>query len=107
MLIAIALLWSASVSGCVGGRTVLVADDSTPLRRASRNDALQSMQVALAELPEQYREAIRMRYMEGKSYDEIAEAMGKTPQAVHGLIKRAKQRLRESLGSASAYLSSR
>ena len=85
---------------------MLVVDESTPLRRASRKEALQYMSVALAELLEQYREAIRLQYVEGKSYVEIAEAMERTVDAVQGLIKRAKKKLRDSLGHASTYLSS-
>ncbi|MCA9188210.1 MAG: RNA polymerase sigma factor [Pirellulaceae bacterium] len=86
---------------------VLVTDQSTPLRRASRNDALRCMQIAIAELPEQYQEAIRLQFLEGKSHQEISEIMQRTPAAVHGLLKRAKHLLREKLGRASAYLSSR
>ncbi len=85
---------------------MLVVDESTPLRRATRKEALQYMSVALAELPEHYREAIRLQYVEGKSYVEIAEAMGRTVDAVQGLIRRAKQKLRDALGHASTYLSS-
>lgn len=86
---------------------VLTGDDRTPLRKASRREALQFMQVALAELPDQYRQAIHLQYVEQMSYEEIADAMDTTPGAVQGFIKRAKQRLRDSLGNASAYLSSR
>jgi RNA polymerase sigma-70 factor (ECF subfamily) len=81
--------------------------DATPSRRVSRNEALSCMHVALAELPEDYRQAVRLRFLEDKSYKEVAEAMGRSEGAVHGLITRAKDRLRDLLGRASAYLSSR
>jgi len=86
---------------------LLVTDESTPLRRASRRESLRCMQVALAELPDQYQEVVRLQYMEDMSHQDIAEAMGRTPAAVHGLIKRGKRSLKELLGEASAYLSSR
>ena len=85
----------------------LGVDDLTPSRRFSQQEALQCMRVALAELPDQYAEAIRLQFFEGKSHAEIAEAMGRSVSAVQGLIKRGKQALRDSLGNASVYLSSR
>ena len=85
----------------------LAVDDSTPLRRASRQEAVRCMRIALGQLPELQRSVLRLQYVEGKSHQEIAQAIGRTAPAVHGLIKRAKQALRNSLGKASAYLSSR
>lgn len=82
-------------------------DDSTPLRKASRIEAARMMTMAMAELPDVQREALRLRYVEGYSYDQIADALERTSQSVHGLIKRAKSSLREALGRASTYLSSR
>ena len=69
-------------------------------------DRSRLMDIALIQLPAQYREVLRLRYLEGKPREEVAASMGRTVQAVHGLIKRAKQQLRDSLGHASAYLSS-
>ena len=63
------------------------------------------MLLALSQLPEDYREAIRLQFMEGMGYQEIADEMGKTPGAIQGLVKRARQKLRDNLGTASAYLS--
>ncbi len=85
----------------------LVVEADDPLRKASRHEAIQFLNIVLAELPEHYREAIRLRFMDGLSHEEIATRMNLTQDAVHGLLKRAKQRMRTSLGSASAYLSSR
>jgi RNA polymerase sigma-70 factor (ECF subfamily) len=85
----------------------MLADDSTPLRRASRDEALACMNVALAGLPDDYREVVRLRFFEDRSYKEVADAMGRSEGAVHGLITRAKERLRDLLGRASAYLSTR
>jgi RNA polymerase sigma-70 factor (ECF subfamily) len=84
-----------------------LACQSTPVRRASREEALACMHVALARLPEDYREVVRLRFLEDKSYKEVAQAMGRTEGAVQGLITRAKERLRDLLGRASAYLSTR
>jgi RNA polymerase sigma-70 factor, ECF subfamily len=85
----------------------LAATDSTPLRKASREEALRLMHVALAELPPDHRDAIRLRYLEEWTADEVARHLGRTPDAVRGLIRRAKERLKDALGRASSYLSSR
>jgi RNA polymerase sigma-70 factor (ECF subfamily) len=79
----------------------------SPSRAIVRREARKAVQVAVASLPDDYREAMRLRYLEGKSLDEAAGAMNRSPAAVHGLIDRAKKALRASLGRLSLYLSSR
>ncbi len=49
---------------------------------------------ALGELPVNQREALAMRELEGRSYDEIAETLGVTVPAVESLIARARRTLR-------------
>ena len=65
------------------------------------------MQAALATMPDDYREALRLRYFEGLSIDETATRLGRTPAAVRGLTDRGKARLRDILGRMSLYLSVR
>jgi RNA polymerase sigma-70 factor (ECF subfamily) len=57
-------------------------------------DELQSM---LSRLGANERVAVSRRYLEGKSIETIAAAMGRTPKAVRGLIYRALRRLRRIL----------
>jgi len=45
--------------------------------------------VALSLLPEQYQAVLRLRYYSGLSWNEVAEIMEKTPQAVRKLHERA------------------
>lgn len=85
----------------------LAGTDSTPLRKASREEALRVMHIALAELPPDYRDAIRLRFLEDRTTEEIAERLDRTPDAVRGLLRRAKARLKDALGRASSYLTSR
>ncbi len=85
----------------------LAADGSTPSRGAERDEAAQAVQVALAGLPPDYRRAVRMRYFEGRTVDETAQLMRRSPGAIRGLIDRAKEKLRAAIGRASQYLSSR
>jgi RNA polymerase sigma-70 factor (ECF subfamily) len=51
----------------------------------------------LAELPENQRRALILKRFAGLSYQEIGEALGLSPQAVDGLLKRARQFLRKAL----------
>src|SRR5262249_49840373 len=54
---------------------------------------------ALSELPFNQRSALVMRELEGRSYDEIATALGVTVPAVEMLIFRARRSLRLQRGS--------
>ena len=49
---------------------------------------------ALAALPEQAREAMRLRWVEGKSYAEVAAALGVTEDAAKRIVARAFGKLR-------------
>ncbi len=55
----------------------------------------ESLDRALLELPEKYREVLVLRYLEDKSYEEISEILKKPGGTVASLIKRAKKRLRK------------
>lgn len=52
---------------------------------------------ALAELPRQWRIAIELRVARELSYEEIADAMGKSVAAVESILYRARERLAEAL----------
>jgi RNA polymerase sigma-70 factor (ECF subfamily) len=84
---------------------ILVGPDHTPSRSAARREGMQAIRMALAELPEEYRRAIELRYFDGYSMEETAILMGRTTGAVRGLVDRARRQLRESLGRASHYIS--
>jgi RNA polymerase sigma-70 factor (ECF subfamily) len=78
---------------------------STPSRSVARHEAVRAVSVAMAGLPEHYCEAVRLRYLEGQSVEQIGQAMQRSPGAVRGLLQRAKDALREALGESSRYLS--
>jgi RNA polymerase sigma-70 factor (ECF subfamily) len=59
---------------------------------------------ALQSLPDDQREVVHMRYIEGMKLAEIAAAMQKTPGAVTGLLRRGQQALRDKIGSMSEVL---
>jgi RNA polymerase sigma-70 factor (ECF subfamily) len=84
----------------------LISDDhSTPGRKLARGEAVQALQIGIAALPEDQRQAIRLRYLEGRSIEHSAEMMGRTTAAINGLVRRAKQSLRATLLESSRWLS--
>jgi RNA polymerase sigma-70 factor (ECF subfamily) len=81
------------------------AGEGTPSLAVRKEEAFAVLNVALAELPTDYREVIRMRFFSGLSLDETAKAMGRTPAAVRALTDRAKKQLQGAMGRLSRYLS--
>lgn len=73
----------------------------------ARREAIQAIQVAVAGLPSEYREAIQLRYLDGHTLVETADLMQRSSGAVRGLLDRARKKLRQSLERASRYLSSK
>ena len=75
----------------------LAAEQSSPSERADRNEQLLRLAAALAELPEEQREAVVLHYWQGLSLAEIGEQLGRTKGAVTGLLYRGLKRLRETI----------
>ena len=82
----------------------LAADDLTASRVAARGEAVKAIHVALAGLNTDYREALRLRYIEGLPLATVAARMGRTERAVDNLCDRGRKQLRQSMGRASQYL---
>jgi RNA polymerase sigma-70 factor (ECF subfamily) len=71
----------------------------TPLEEAERNDLVRVLQEALARLPDDYRRVIELRDIEGRSFAEIAEAIGRPSEgAAQMLHARALARLAGMVG---------
>lgn len=85
----------------------IASDDPHPSSEAARGEALQALQVALAGLEADQRDAIRLRLLEGLTLEETAAKLGRTPDAVRGLVHRGKIKLRDAMGRASQWLSAR
>jgi RNA polymerase sigma-70 factor (ECF subfamily) len=78
-----------------------VAPHSSPSQQAARREQAVLLADALGRLPEDYREVIILRQMEGLSFPEVAGRMGKTVKSVEKLWMRALARLRRVLGDVS------
>jgi RNA polymerase sigma-70 factor (ECF subfamily) len=74
------------------------AQHSSPSQRAMRGEEAIRLARALVTLPEDQREAVRLRHLEGWSLAEISAHFERSPAATAGLIKRGMQKLREKLG---------
>ena len=70
------------------------ADQSSPSKRARRGEALELLERAVKELPDDQREAVRLRYMRGWSLEQLAGRLDRSETAVAGLLKRGLQALR-------------
>jgi RNA polymerase sigma-70 factor (ECF subfamily) len=78
----------------------LVATCSTPSRNAAKREALVILANALEQLPEDYRQVIMLRHLEGLPFADVAARMGKTVPSVQNLWVRALSRLKQSVGES-------
>ena len=86
-------------------RRVMVSDDSEAIdeRDDDRSHELVGMlRSALEELPEIQRQVVVMRHVGGYSPGEIAVALDRSEDAVHGLHHRGRRALRNALTQAGA-----
>ncbi len=72
----------------------LATDHSSPSQRAERGKQALRLAEALEQLPEAQREALVLQHWQGLSLHEIGEHLGRSPEAVAGLIKRGLKQLR-------------
>jgi RNA polymerase sigma-70 factor (ECF subfamily) len=77
---------------------LLVASMTSASQVVSRNQREVKLYSGLAALPEEQREALRLRYLEGLPSKEIAARLGKTDGAVRVMLTRALGRLQQILG---------
>jgi len=76
----------------------LVAQLTPPSQQAARRELAVLLAGALEHLPEDYREVIILRHLEGLTFPEVAARMGRSTDAVKKLWPRALARLRRLLG---------
>jgi RNA polymerase sigma-70 factor (ECF subfamily) len=94
----VALGAGGSETGKVGLINMLVASMTTPSKAFSRNARELRLQEALAKLPEEQREALRLRYVENLPSKEIAEKLGKSDAAIRVMLTRSIKKLQDLLG---------
>jgi len=85
----------AGGTGPEAGRPDPAAAD--PLAELTGQECARQIEAAVAALPENQRQALLLKRFGDFSYQEIGVMLGLSPQAVDGLIKRARQTLRQKL----------
>jgi RNA polymerase sigma-70 factor (ECF subfamily) len=76
----------------------LLAGQSSPSHQVARRERAVLLADGLARLRPDYREAVILRHLEGLSFLQVAERMGRTVDSVKKLWARALAELRNSLG---------
>jgi RNA polymerase sigma-70 factor (ECF subfamily) len=76
---------------------LLIASMTSPSQAFSRNQREFRLQAAIEELPEDQRESLRLRYVEGLPTRDVAERLGKTDGAIRVLLSRTLTKLQEVL----------
>jgi RNA polymerase sigma-70 factor (ECF subfamily) len=76
---------------------MLAASGSSPSQQAARREQEVILAEVLARLPDDHREVIVLRNLQGLSHEEVAKRMQRNPGAVRMLWVRALARLREEL----------
>jgi RNA polymerase sigma-70 factor (ECF subfamily) len=85
---------------CARAEASLAAEQSSPSADAQRQEDAVRLAAALERLPEEQREAVALRHLEGRPLADISRHLGKSPSAVAGLLHRGLKRLRELLREA-------
>jgi RNA polymerase sigma-70 factor (ECF subfamily) len=74
-----------------------VPDRPAPRPAAAAEDRGARVMAAIRELPDDHREVMMLRYVQGLSYSEIARTIGSTPSAVGEKLHRIREKVRERL----------
>ena len=81
----------------------LVGDVPSPSKIARRDERFDRLEEALESLSPEHRQVIVWTRLEGRKIAEVAELMGRTPNAVTQLLWRALQNLRERFGGTDSF----
>jgi RNA polymerase sigma-70 factor, ECF subfamily len=76
---------------------ILAADQTSPSQRVIRHEQLTRLADAMAQLPEDQRQAVELRHLHGLATAEIARKMDRSVASVGGLLQRGLRALRLSL----------
>jgi RNA polymerase sigma-70 factor (ECF subfamily) len=76
-------------------------DEHGPIQRVMAAERHRELTQAITCLTDEQRDVILLRFMEGLSINDVAEALNKTPGAVKGLQHRALRTLSEAMGHLS------
>jgi RNA polymerase sigma-70 factor (ECF subfamily) len=78
---------------------LLVASMTSASQAFSRDQKQMRMLTALEQLPEEHREVLRLRYLEGMPSKQIADKFGKSDGAIRVMLTRSLAKLQQVLGT--------
>lgn len=81
----------------------LTSGNATASKNVAQAEARQALRAAMKTLPPDYSQVIQLFDLDGKSGAEVARLMGRRHGAVRMLLARARELLRERLGTFSRY----
>jgi RNA polymerase sigma-70 factor (ECF subfamily) len=84
---------------------VVAVHERTPSRSVAHRELVVQVRDAVDQLRDDYRDALRLRYIQNLSVAETAEQMGRTEGAVMMLCRRGLRRLAKVLGDPSRFFS--
>jgi RNA polymerase sigma-70 factor (ECF subfamily) len=76
---------------------IVFSQEPSPSGRAMAGEQAVMLALAMEDLPKDQREAVRLRHLEGLRLAEIADRLGRSEEAVAGLLKRGMLKLRKWL----------
>jgi len=76
------------------------SSDQSPLQHVLRRESTETWAARIAALPERYRAAIVLRHVDGLSYPEMSEALGRPEGTVKAQVHRGLALLRDALAAA-------
>ncbi len=79
----------------------LASPQSSPSQQAVRREQGVLLADALDQLPEDYREILVLRHLEGLSFPDVSRRMGRSQDSVEKLWMRGLARLRQVVGGAT------
>jgi RNA polymerase sigma factor (sigma-70 family) len=83
----------------------IVAEQRTPSSVDAAREGAEAVKRALDHLPEHYRRAMTLYYIDGLSRDEVARAMSRSAASVNSLLYRGLMMLRSVMGSPEKFFS--
>ena len=84
-----------SISG--GMLDILVASMTTPTQAIRREECTDALHEIFVSLPDEQKEALRLRYVEGLSLQEISDRLGKSNGAVRVMLSRSVAKVQNSI----------
>ena len=75
----------------------LAGDDPTATVLARRRELVAKLQVTIAGMKPEYRDAIQLRYIEGLPFEEVAQKMGISDGQLRGLLHRARRCVKDEI----------